>query len=300
MLSVKSCCEVESTKPDRLRRVVLFLVLVALGAGLSLHLRGQQVSHWWLPFVLLLLTHGMIISGITFLIARRHKARHGTSATPAECCRGHEHGDRSEVIRSPRYYDWLVRVLALGGERRFRRRTLDLANLQPGESVLDVGCGTGTLLIEAAKRVGAAGAAHGIEPSAEMVAHARRKASARGVTVNVQEGSADRLPYSDAAFDVVFSTLVLHHLPSPMQAEAIGEMRRVLRPGGRLVIVDMEDPKTVSAAVALITLFHKIRSHATAPDWQTVTRLLNEHGFQSVTRHAMLGGAVSAIVGRKT
>lgn len=298
MSSVKYCCEVESAKPYRLRRVVLAAVVLALGAGLSLHLHAQQVSYWWLPFALLVITHGMVIGGIAFLIAQRHKARQGVSAVPAECCGGHEHGAQSKVIRTPRLYDWLVRVLTLGGERKFRRRTLDLAGLQAGETVLDVGCGTGTLLIEAAKRVGASGAAYGIEPSSEMVAQARRKAKAQGVAVDVREGSADRLPFPDASFDVAFCTLVLHHLPDAMQTVAIGEMRRVLRPGGRIVIADLERPKTIRVALSLITLFHKVGSRATAPDWQNVELLLEQHDFQTVSKHALLGGAVSVIVGR--
>src|SRR5262245_47135714 len=61
-----------------------------------------------------------------------------------------------------------------------------------------------------------------------------------GVNANFVEGSADHLAFPDASFDVVFCTLMLHHLPSPMQLGTIAEMRRVLRPEGRIVIVDMQ------------------------------------------------------------
>jgi ubiquinone/menaquinone biosynthesis C-methylase UbiE len=87
---------------------------------------------------------------------------------------------------------------------------------------LDVGCGTGALLIEAAKRVGPTGPVHGIDPSAEMVAHDRDKAAAKGVAASFVERSADRLPSPDASFDVVFRTTMLHHLPTAMQGVAIG------------------------------------------------------------------------------
>ena len=166
---------------------------------------------------------------------------------------------------------------------------------------MDVGCGTGTLLIEAAKRVGPSGSTYGIDRSTEMVAHARRKAAAQGVTAHFVEGSADRLAFSDASFDVVFCTLMLHHLPALMQAVSICEMRRVLRPGGRIVIVDMQQVRTISAAfslVALFHIFHQFGSRATMPDWQKIEELLTQQGVQLVSRGAIWGETVRSLVGR--
>ena len=79
-----------------------------------------------------------------------------------------------------RYYDLLTWLLTLGRERAFRDRLVDLARLAPGESVLDAGCGTGTLAIAAKRRVGPSGAVHGIDASPEMIARARRKAAKAG------------------------------------------------------------------------------------------------------------------------
>jgi len=87
-------------------------------------------------------------------------------------------------------------------------------------------------------------------------------------------------------------------MPAAMQAAAIGEMRRVLRPGGRIVLVDLQRPKTFSAALSLVTLFHQAGSHATAPDWQDLELKLERHDIHILGRHAMGGGAVGAIVGR--
>lgn len=298
MSPVKSCCHVESAKLCRFTRPALALGIIALGAGISLHLHANHVAHWWLPLVALVVAHGAIISAMLWLIARFRHSPRSAATDPVESRNNHSHAEHSKVIRNPRGYDWLVRFLTLGGEKKFRQRTLDLAELQSCESVLDVGCGTGTLLIEAVKRVGPSGAAHGIEPSSEMVAHARRKAAAQGAAASFSEGSADRLPFPDASFDVVFSTMMFHHLPTAMQRVAIGEMCRVLRSNGRMVIVDLQRPKTVSAALSLVTLVH-IGSHASAPDWRGVAQLLTQHGLQPVSQHSMWGGAVCAVVARR-
>jgi ubiquinone/menaquinone biosynthesis C-methylase UbiE len=244
--SGKSCSDAEPAKPRRFLRVAGALVLVALGAGISLNLLANHVAYRWLPLVVLLvMAHGAIIGGIAWIVMRHRRNPHDVSASRAGTCEGHEHGDHSHVLRNPRAYDWKAWALTLGGERKFRRHTLDLAELHSGDTVLDVGCGTGTLLIEAAKRVGPSGSTHGVDRSAEMVTHARRKAAAQGVTANFVEGSADRLAFPDVSFDVVFCTLMLHHLPAPMQAASICEMRRVLRPGRRIVIVDMQRVRTI-------------------------------------------------------
>jgi ubiquinone/menaquinone biosynthesis C-methylase UbiE len=105
----------------------------------------------------------------------------------------------------------------------------------------------------APERVGPSGALHGIEPSPEMAAHARHKAEAHRVRLEVVECSADGLPYPPASFDAVFCTLVFHHLPRAMQEGATREMSRVLRPGGHVVIVDWQWPRALAPPMFHLT-----------------------------------------------
>ena len=141
-----------------------------------------------------------------------------------------------------RYYDLSTWLLTFGRERAFRERLVDLARLEPGERALDVGCGTGTLAIAAKRRVGPGGTVHGVDASPEMIAGARRKATKAGVDVDFQIAVVEALPFPDARFDAVLSTLMLHHLPRPVREQCAREMRRVLKPGGRVVAVDFATP----------------------------------------------------------
>jgi len=135
-------------------------------------------------------------------------------------------------------YDALVWLMTFGRERAFRERLVALAHLRPGESVLDVGCGTGSLAIATKRHVGAAGHVTGIDPSPEMIARATRKARKAGLDVVFQEAVAEALPFPDAHFDVVMNTVMLHHLPRSVRSQAIREMQRVLKPAGRMLAVD--------------------------------------------------------------
>lgn len=100
---------------------------------------------------------------------------------------------KGQVMRSSaRFYDLMVWLLTLGRERPFRERLVELARLQPGESVLDVGCGTGTLAIAAKRRVGPTGIVQGIDASPEMIARATRKANKAGVEVTVRDPRVSR------------------------------------------------------------------------------------------------------------
>jgi ubiquinone/menaquinone biosynthesis C-methylase UbiE len=152
------------------------------------------------------------------------------------------------VIHSPRLYDLRFRLRTLGRERSFREEIVALARLRPGESVLDVGCGTGTLALAAKRRVGEEGAVHGIDPSPELVARGRRKADRAGLAINLREGVAQSLPYADASFDGVFAVLTLHQIPHEHLRACLEEMKRVAKPGGRLLFVDidMSDPANPS------------------------------------------------------
>ena len=145
---------------------------------------------------------------------------------------------RGAVIHQAAGYDMLLWMLTLGRERRFRRTMLSFADPRAGEAVLDVGCGTGALAIAAKELVGADGSVSGVDASPEMIQRARTKAVKAGLSLDFREGSADALPYADERFDVVLSTVMLHHLPMATRTAAVAEMRRVTRPHGRVLLID--------------------------------------------------------------
>jgi ubiquinone/menaquinone biosynthesis C-methylase UbiE len=141
-------------------------------------------------------------------------------------------------------YDLLVwffdTFLLRGTLRKLPQRTADLAGLQPGEAVLDVGCGTGALALEASRRVGATGRVCGIDPGPKQITRARAEAERAGLPIDFQVGVIEQLAFPDHLFEVVLSTLVMHHLPDDLKRLGLAEMARVLKAGGRLVIVDFK------------------------------------------------------------
>jgi ubiquinone/menaquinone biosynthesis C-methylase UbiE len=142
------------------------------------------------------------------------------------------------VLHHARLYDFTVWLMALGRERAFREKILRLARLKPGESVLDVGCGTGSLAFAAQRHVGPTGIVKGIDASPEMLTRAETKARRAGADVAFELATAQALPFADAQFNVVFSTVMLHHLSRHAREECVREIRRVLKPDGRVVVVD--------------------------------------------------------------
>jgi len=142
------------------------------------------------------------------------------------------------VLHSAARYDLLVWLLTLGRERAFREKIVRLARLQAAETLLDVGCGTGSLAIAAKRHIGPTGTVCGIDASAEMLARAERKARKAGVEIVFKNAMAQGLPFPDAHFDVVLTTVMLHHLPRNARQQCAAEMRRVLKPGGRVLAVD--------------------------------------------------------------
>lgn len=134
------------------------------------------------------------------------------------------------------YYDAVTRLM---GARRVHRRLVELARTPAGAQVLDIGCGTGNLTI-LARRAQPDAEFTGSDPDPLALARATQKAE--GLGIRFERGYAQRLPYPDESFDLVFSALMLHHLDGDTRAGAIREVRRVLRPGGLLYLADIHGP----------------------------------------------------------
>lgn len=132
------------------------------------------------------------------------------------------------------FYDPLLRIL---GEGRFRRLLIDAADLRPGQRVLDLGCGTGTLAV-LIRQTCPETHVTGLDPDPKALAIARRKADRAGVDIVFEQGFADELPFPDASFDRIVSSLVFHHLPPDVVRATVPEIRRVLRPGGSINVLD--------------------------------------------------------------
>jgi SAM-dependent methyltransferase len=135
-------------------------------------------------------------------------------------------------------YDPFTRLLGVG---RTRLALLSQARLEPGHRILDIGCGTGSLAVLAKQRCPGVDVV-GIDPDERALDRAARKARRVGVQVRFDRGFADALDYPAASFDRVFSSFMFHHLAAAEKEATLRAVRRVLKPGGSLHLVDFGGP----------------------------------------------------------
>ncbi len=200
-----------------------------------------------------------------------------------------------KTIRWARLYDLGTTILSFGRLSGLRRKIVELAAIGPGERVLDVGCGPGRLTILAGSAAGPTGEACGVDPAPEMIALARRKAVRAGLESRFEVGTIEALPYPDAYFDVVLSSLMLHHLPDELKRRGLVEVRRVLKPGGRFVAVDFgATPGDGLGHVLCVLGLRRGWDHA-----ERLSEMLRESGLEAVEMGSSGHRGLAFVRGRK-
>lgn len=184
------------------------------------------------------------------------------------------------LIRWAPYYDFVTNLMTLGHARRLRRLTVDKALIKPGDSVLDVGCGTGEVSLLAKTRA-KAGKVYGIDPAPEMIAVARKKAARKKLDIDFRVGVIESLPLPDSSIDVVTSSLMMHHLPEDLKVRGLAEIYRVLKPGGRLLIADFMRP-TGSFLNHIFIAF--TRHQGLKSGIEDIQKLLKATGFNQIAQ----------------
>lgn len=153
----------------------------------------------------------------------------------------HHESNRAFYDRIATAYD----LLSDASEREARMAGLEALGLRPGEQVLELGCGTGNELLDIASRVGPKGRVFGLDISPRMLEVAREKIEKNppAAPIELREADARALPYADRCVDAVYSSFTLELFPEEDVPLVLGEVGRVLRPGGRLGIVSMAKVK---------------------------------------------------------
>ena len=154
---------------------------------------------------------------------------------------GHHHDSDGSggLITRPRSYEALANGWFLGQRARVFDRLIASSGVKGCDSVVDIGCGTGYFARRIARAVGPEGAVVGVDPSQPLLDFAQQHAPAN---CSFRNAGAEDLPFDDASFDVVVSSLAFHHFPVDRRADAVTEMFRVARPGGRLLVADFSPP----------------------------------------------------------
>jgi len=146
------------------------------------------------------------------------------------------------TIGPARAYEVFSTLVFAGRRRRVFTSLVVLSGAGPGDQVLDVGCGPGYLTRLAADAVRPGGSARGIDPSPSVISYAQHAANHDSCSFAL--GVAEKLETADGSMDVVLSSLMMHHLPEDLRPQALQEMFRVLRPGGRLLVADFRPPRS--------------------------------------------------------
>ena len=176
-------------------------------------------------------------------------------------------------------YDAYMRKMTIGRERVLRQRTVELAGIKAGDSVLEVGCGTGSLTLTAKKQSGPNSKVFGIDVIPEMIEYSRQKAAQSNLDISFKLGTINDIPFPDNTFDVVMASFMIFHMSEDTRQKGIVEIYRVLKPKGRMLIVDLAMPShPIQQAIAKRVIFSGGLEH----ELGELLPLMNRIGFSDL------------------
>lgn len=185
---------------------------------------------------------------------------------------------RNEMARMADSYDSYMRRITLGREHVLRELTVNLAQIKPGDQVLEVGCGTGTLSLAAKQKVGPTGKVYGIDMIPQMIELSQRKAAQAGADITFQLGSIDAIPFPANQFDAVLCSFMIFHMSEAVRRQGIQEIQRVLKPQGRLLVLDVTPPANPIQRVIANTFFGGFMQH----DLRELLPMMETAGFTEI------------------
>lgn len=191
-----------------------------------------------------------------------------------------------------KYYDIGNRLF---GVPLVNRAHVHLISIDPGQSLLDIGCGTGEVLLQLHEEFGDGIVMYGVDPSADILEIARRKL-VEAKNVNVELGTGESLRFAEDSFDWVVSSLTLHHLPLPTKRETLAEAFRVLKPGGRILFSDFGKPTHLAGQLlgAIWAGHAYTRDHLES----VLGEMIREQGFSDIS-NSVQGGVIHHTLARK-
>jgi ubiquinone/menaquinone biosynthesis C-methylase UbiE len=197
-------------------------------------------------------------------------------------------------------YDFVEPILMLGKQNGYDQHIVSLLELTPADRVLDLGCGTGVLTRMIADQLNAeaGGVSLGIDAAAKMIAVARKKRVS--ATCGFEVAAAEDLPFENASFDAVVSSLFFHHVPLDLKEKSLSEAYQVLRPYGRLVIADMHTPTTwMGALVSHVSRWFFMQPQIGENIRGVLPPLISQAGFGSPRHVSTYFGYIALFMSRK-
>lgn len=140
-------------------------------------------------------------------------------------------------------YDKYMKKITFGKEEKLRKTTVDLALIKQGDNVLEIGCATGSLTLAAKQKAGINGKVAAIDIIPGMIEVSKEKARKANLDIDFKLGSIDNIPFPDGQFDAVICSFMIFHMSDKVRNKGIEEIYRVLKPGGRLLVLDVVLPQ---------------------------------------------------------